>query len=598
MQEERTNVSRAYLAGRRWLRGIRPERRHLRADTVAAMPSAVSSVPDGMASAALIGVSPVVGLYSSIVGPVFGGLTTSTRMMIVSTTTAAALAAASALEGVPPSDRPAALFLLTIIAGALMIGAGLARLGRYTRFVSHSVMTGFLTGVAASIIFGQLSDLAGAETSGDSNIAEALDLLLHLGRVDPASAIVGLATLAILFGLKRTRASSFSALLALLLPTLAMVLFGLDSVAQVRDGGAIPRGIPLPALPELRMLSFELVAGAAAVTVIVLVQGAGVSESAPNQDGSPSSMNKDFIGQGIANVAVGIFRGQPVGGSVSGTALSLAMGARTRWAAIMSGLLLLPIVVLLSGLVGLVPVPVLAGVLIFAAIGAIRPGTAAMIWRTGKASTIAMVATFVATLFLPVAAAVGIGVALSLILQLNQESMDLRIVQLTAQPDGHFREGPGPTRLTSHEATVLDVYGSLLYAGSKTMQKRLPDPAGTEGAAVIIRLRGRTALGATFYRMMADYSRKLADTGGRLYLSGLEPELLEQARRAGGMDMSGPVRALPATEILGESTWKALHEAGAWLVRHRTDLRSPGTGEDPTAGAADDEDPRTRPEDR
>ncbi|PSL02815.1 SulP family sulfate permease [Haloactinopolyspora alba] len=568
-------VSRAVSAIGAWLRSVRPDRRNLRADTVAAVPSAVGSVPDGMASAALIGVNPVIGLYASIVGPVAGGLATSTRMMVVATTTAAALAAASALEGVDAADRPSALFLLTIIVGVLMIVAGLLRLGRYTRFVSHSVMTGFLTGVAASIFLGQLSGLTGAEVSGSTNVSKAVDLVTHLSRIDLASFGIGLGTLGILFGLMSTRWGSLSALVALVAPTLVVMVFGLDSVAQVRDSGDIPRQVPLPALPELELLSLDLVVGAAAVAVIVLVQGAGVSEAAPNPSGTPSNINQDFVAQGVANVAVGFFRGQPVGGSVSGTALSVAMGARSRWAAIMSGALLLPLVVLFAGLVGLVPMPILAGVLIFAAIGSIKPGVIAAIWRTGGTSRIALVTTFVATLFLPVAAAVGIGVALSLLLQLNQEAMDLKVVELVPQPDGRFLERPAPGRLTSGTATVLDVYGSLLYAGSRTLQARLPDPTGAEGAAVVIRLHGRTALGATFYRVVGDYARKLAAGNGRLYLSGLDADLLDQLRRAGGLDLAGPVRAVAATGIVGESTQRALHDADAWLIRHEADKHSP-----------------------
>lgn len=568
-------ASRAVSSTGAWLRSLRPDRRHLRADTVAAVPSAVGSVPDGMASAALIGVNPVIGLYASIVGPIAGGVATSTRMMVVATTTAAALAAASALEGVDAADRPAALFLLTIIVGVLMIVAGLLRLGRYTRFVSHSVMTGFLTGVAASILLGQLSGLTGAEVSGSTNVAKAVDLVTHPGRIDLASFGIGLGTLGILFGLVGTRWGSLSALVALVAPTVVVVAFGLDSVAQVRDTGDIPRQVPLPAFPDLGLLSLDVVVGAAAVAVIVLVQGAGVSEAAPNPDGTPSKINQDFVAQGVANVAVGFFRGQPVGGSVSGTALSVAMGARTRWAAILSGALLLPIVVLFAGLVGLVPMPILAGVLIFAAIGSIKPGVIAAIWRTGGTSQIALVTTFVATLFLPVAAAVGIGVALSLLLQLNQEAMDLKVVELVPQPDGRFLERPAPSRLTSGVATVLDVYGSLLYAGSRTLQARLPDPTGSEGAAVVIRLHGRTALGATFYRVVGDYARKLAAGGGRLYLSGLDPDLLDQLRRAGGVDLDGPVRAVAATDVVGDATRKALHDADAWLVRHEADKHSP-----------------------
>lgn len=570
------------------MRSVRPQRHHLRADTLAAVPSAVGSVPDGMASAALVGVNPVIGLYASIVGPVAGGLATSTRMMIVTTTTAAALAAASALEGVADAERADALFLLTIIVGAVMVVAGIARLGRYARFVSHSVMTGFLTGVAVSIILGQLADLTGAEVSGGNNLVKAIDLLLHPARIDVASLLVGVGTLAILFGLAKTRWSTVSALAALVLPTLVVVLAGLDTVAQVADGGDIPRGIPLPKLPDLGLLTFDLVVGAVAVAVIVLVQGAGVSESAPNPGGAPSSTNQDFIAQGIANLAVGLFRGQPVGGSVGGTALNVAMGARTRWAAILSGLLLLPIVAVLSGLVGLVPMPLLAGVLIFAAVTSIRPGIVLSIWRTGPTSQIALVTTFIATLFLPVATAVGIGVALSLLLQLNQEAMDLKVVQLEARPDGTFHELPAPGRLPSEQVTVLDVYGSLLYAGSRTLQARLPDPAGSQGAAVVVRLRGRTALGATFYRVLHGYAERLAATGGRLYLSGLDEDLLDQLRRAGGLDLSGPVRTVPATEVLGESTRHAVHDAQAWLVRHTARDSSPGAGDDPGHGTTEE----------
>src|SRR3954465_6160941 len=105
----------------RWLRSVRPERRNFRADVVAGLPGAISSVPDGMAAAVLVGVNPIHGLYASFAAPIAGGLTSSTRLMVITTTTAAALAAGSALEGVDPADRPDALVLLTIIAGVVMI---------------------------------------------------------------------------------------------------------------------------------------------------------------------------------------------------------------------------------------------------------------------------------------------------------------------------------------------------------------------------------------------------------------------------------------------------------------------------------------------
>jgi SulP family sulfate permease len=152
----------------RWLRSIRPEGRNLRADVIAGLPGAISSVPNGMASAALIGVNPIHGLYASFAGPVAGGFATSSQLMVITTTTAGARAAGSALEGVDPADRPQALLLLTIIAGLVMILAGIARLGRYTRFVSRSVMTGFLTGISVNIVLSQLPSLAGANATATS----------------------------------------------------------------------------------------------------------------------------------------------------------------------------------------------------------------------------------------------------------------------------------------------------------------------------------------------------------------------------------------------------------------------------------------------
>jgi SulP family sulfate permease len=558
-------------AVRRWLRSVRPERRHLRNDAVAGLPGAISSVPDGMAAAVLVGVSPAHGLYAAFAGPIAGGLTSSTRMMVITTTTAAALAAGSALETVEPDQRPDALVLLTLMAGGLMVVAGLLRLGRYTRFVSHSVMIGFLTGVAVNIVFGQIPDLTGASAEGSFALANAFDVITHPSEINLASLATGLGALAVLVALARTRWAIISAVLALVIPTVVVVLAGADSVARVEDAGDIPQGLPLPQLPDLGAMSFSLLTGALAVAAIVLVQGAGVAEAAPNQDGTSSSPNRDFVAQGAGNLASGLFRGMPVGGSVGQTSLNVSAGGRTRWAAIFAGLWMLVILVLFSGLVGVVAMPTLAAVLIFAAVGSLRFGELRTIMRTGLTSQIAVVATFTATLFLPVAAAVGIGVALSLLLQLNQEAMDLAVVELVPRDDGRFTERPAPATLTSHQVVALDVYGSLLYAGSRTLQKKLPDPAGTEGAAVVLRLRGRTTLGATFFAVVADYADRLAAVGGRLYLSGLDPALVERLRRTGQVDLSGPVSTYDASPIVGESTQAAYTDAVAWIVKHTGD---------------------------
>ena len=518
-----------------------------------------------MAAAVLAGVNPVQGLYAGFSGRIAGGLSSSTRMMVITTTSAAALAAGSAIQQVAPAQRPEAVSLLVILAGLALAAAGFVRLGRYTRFVSYSVMIGFLSGIAVNIACGQLADLTGAPAQGAFPLAKAVDVLSHPGRMNLPSVLAGLSALAILLAAARTRVAVLSALIALVIPTVVVAAAGADSVARVGDQGDIPRGIPLPRLPDVRLLSFSLVTGALAVAAIVLVQGAGVAEAAPNPSDIPPNPNQDIIAQGVGNLVSGLFRGIAVGGSVGQTALNVTVGGRTRWAAIWSGIWMIVILVIFSGLVRKIAVPTLGAILIFAAVSSLRPGEVTTILRTGRTSQVAVITTFAATLFLPVAAAVGIGVALSLLLQLNQEAMDLTVVELVPRDDGRFEERPPPAALASHHVTVLDVYGSLLYAGARTLEAHLPDPGGAQSPAVVLRLRGRTSLGATFVKVVAGYADRLAQSGGRLYLSGLEPGLTEQLRRTGHVD--GPVRAFEATPVVGESTRQAYQAAEAWLVR-------------------------------
>jgi SulP family sulfate permease len=537
----------------------------LKKDLVAGVPGAIGSVPDGMAAAVLIGVNPIHGLYASMVGPIAGGLTASTRLMVITTTTAAALAAGSALATVPDEDRTEALFLLTVLAGAVMLVAGLLKLGRYTRFVSHSVMIGFLTGVAVNIVLGQFGDLTGVATQGANSLARALSVITNPGAIHLPSLLTGLGAIALLVALSKTKLAPYAAVIALAIPTIALILLGSEVVALVSDSGEIPRGLPVPALPRVGLLSFEIIAGALAVAVIVLVQGAGVAESAPNPDGTRSSSNRDFTAQGISNIVSGIFRGQPVGGSVGQTALNMNAGAVDRWGSIASGVWMLMILVAFSGLVGWVAMPTLAAVLIVAGLGSIRVRDITTIWRAGPQSQVALATTFVSTLFLPVAAAVGVGVAISLLLQVNQEAMDVRLVRLVPTDDGYLEE-PVPRYLSSNEIVILDVYGSMFYAGARTLETHLPEVGDARTPVVVLRMRGRRTLGATAFAVLTSYSNRLAEYGGRLYLSGVDAGVLEQFQRFGIVDETGPMVVRAAEPLLGASTRRVMEDARSWLV--------------------------------
>ncbi len=560
-------ATRGHLVG--WWTANKPRSRsELRSEMVAGVPGAIGSVPDGMAASVLVGVNPVFGLYASFAGPIAGGISSSSRLMVVTTTSAAALAAGSAVSSVGPADRPGALFLLTAMAGIVMVLAGVFKLGRYTRFVSLSVMTGFLTGVAVNILFGQMDDLTGTSPEGQTSIERGISVLLHPGDWDLPTLAYGLAAFVIVALLGRTKLSSYAALVALIVPTIVLAVIGTAGVATVNDVGDIPTGIPLPQLPSPGDFSLSVLWGALAVAAIVLVQGTGVGEAAPNPDGSRSNPNQDFIAQGAGNIAAGLFQGQPVGGSVSQTALNASAGARDRWAAIFSGIWMVVILVAFSGAVGNVVMSCLAGLLIYAAMSSIRFGQITLIWRSGINAGLALVVTFLATLYLPIAAAVGIGVVVSLLLQLNQELVDLRVVELRRRPDGKFEEHPAPPITPDRQVVVIDVYGSLLYAGARTLQTRLPDPSGATQPVVVLRLRGRVSLGATFAEVVADYAGRLDRVGGHLILAGVQSPALTKIERTVMARVAGTVEVFEASTVIGESTNLAIDAGMRWLDEH------------------------------
>ena len=142
-------------------------------------------------------------------------------------------------------------------------------------------------------------------------------------------------------GLERTRLSSLSSLVAIVVPSVLIALLGLESVQRVVDVSPVPRGLPMLTLPNFALLTPDLLLSAFAIAVVIAIQGAGVSQSVENPDGSPVNPSRDMVAQGVANAASGLFSGIPAGGSVGQTALNVSVGAQSRWAGVLGGVWML-----------------------------------------------------------------------------------------------------------------------------------------------------------------------------------------------------------------------------------------------------------------
>ncbi|MGN6722897.1 MAG: SulP family inorganic anion transporter [Marmoricola sp.] len=543
-----------------------PRPASLRDDAIAGLSIAVANVPDGMANGLLVGVNPIHGLYATMIGPFVGGLASSSQLMVITTTAAASLTASQSLAGMSAETRATALFVLVVLAGTFQIILGLLGVGRLTRFVSYSVLTGFLAGISILLILSQVPTITGYAAQGSNRVSQTIDVAAHASAIDPATVAVALLTLALSVLLPRTRLGSLGRLVAIVVPSAVVALAGLDSVRMVRDVGTITRNMPMPQRPSFAEFAPAVLTGALSVALVVLVQGVGVSQNVPNPDGRRASVQRDIIAQGAANMISGLFRGLPVGGSLSATALGVIAGARTRWASVVAGLAMAVIVIGVPGLVGLVAMPSLGALLILAGLGGLKPRELQAVSRTGWPSLLAASTTFLATLFLPIQAAVGLGVVLSALLYVGAASTDVTVVELIERPDGSVLERPAARRLESNRVTTLDIYGHLFYAGARTLEHMLPSPDDAQRPVVVLRLRGRHTLGATLIEVLARYADMLHAASGRLYLTGVSEHAHDQIVRTGKLRISGPVRVHEATPVLGESTREARAEAEAWLI--------------------------------
>ena len=553
---------------------MKPKRRFLASDLIAALTFAVVNVPQAMAHALLATVNPLLGIYTLMVAVPIGTIFSSSVFMNVSTTGALAVAAGVVLADFPDDQKLQVLVVLVFLVGVIQLLAGLFRLGFMIRFVSNSVMTGFLNGVAVLIILGQLSDLTGYQSSFSNRVAQALDLLLRIGQISVQDSIIGGLTLVLIVALlfvKRLQRYAFiiaiaaaTVLLAVLnLPFISTTaLFG--SVPTVGDIAAITRSLPDLMMPQPSLV-MSLLLPAFSVAVIGLVQGAGVSQGTPNPDGQYPNVSRDFLGQGAANMATSLVAGIPAGGSVSGTVLIISAGARSRWGNIFVGLFVALIVLLAGPLVERVPMPALAALLIVAGFQGLRIEQAVMAWKTGRISRLVMIATFLATLTVPLQFAVLFGVVMSIMLNTIRQSNKVVVVHWELQAQGFPVEQPPPKRLPSHQLTVLHIYGSMFFAAAKNMEEMLPAVGDSTRAVVAIILRGKSDIGSTFMTVLQHYSQALQARQGKLMLVGVDPLVRDQLAKTGVLKLIGEENVFVATSQLGAALNQAVAAANTWL---------------------------------
>lgn len=531
----------------------------------------VESVPDGLASGLLAGVNPVAGLYGYLYGMVGGALFTSTSVMAVQGTGAMAIIVADVDLG-SREDPVRSLYTLTVLTGLVMILAGLLRLGSLLRFVSNSVMTGFITAVGLNIVLGQLDDFTGFSSSGANRISRTLDLALHIGQVDLPTSTVGVVTIVLIVWLQRTRLRSLGLVVAVFAGSaVAAALRALDhDIAQVRDLADVPRSLPFVELPLMSEIP-SLLIPALSLAFVGLVQGAGVSAGFGQNQDVPPDISQDFLGQGAGNVAAGLFQGMPVGGSMSATSLVTSAGARSRAALLYGGVVIAIVMIVFTPIVERVAMPSLAALLIVVGIGTIKPAKVDSIARTGPVPLTVMSITMLLTMIIPLQYAVLVGVGISVILFVIRQSSRLVTRRIKIHDSGRAEEVHPPAQLPAGEVVVLQPYGAIFFATAAMLIAQMPEVTpSSRHSVVILRIRGADEAGSTFLDSLATYARALRDVGSKLMIVTDNDRIIRQLHETNTIDAIGPTNVYRGTPFIGETVRRANTDAWEWIAAKDT----------------------------
>ncbi len=550
------------------IRNKKQSAKRLQKDLVAGLTVAISNIPDGMASAALAGMNPVMGLYSAMVGSSIGGILANTRLMIVATTSSAALLSGQIVASFPEYQRIDAMIILAFLTGLFVILIGLLRLGNLVKYVSHSVMTGFLTGVAVLTIISQLPDILGIKTGGSNIIIKTISLFSNIDALNWHSFAASLITLLLLFILPHTKLDNWSGIISIVLPSAAAFFLGWNDMATVGNTGNIIHQLSHRTFPNLSIVTPSLVSGAFALAAVIAIQGAGVSRLVPNPHGKASDISKDCVAQGAANIGCALFGGIPVGGTVGSSVLNKQSGARTKMAAVFCGLWIFLLLLFFPKIVSYVGIPVLAMMMIMASAGAIKVKSAFGVWDNSLFSAITIAVTFLATIFLPIQFAVLIGVLLSTGIYFYVAAHDIEILQLTTTPEGLFIEEPAPAFLPDKTPLILEINGTIFYASARSLESVWPKiKKGTKRPVVILNLRSLRDIDSTFLDVLDQYAEKIEKQEGRVYITETSAKVSNQITRANKIHLSSDLLLYPKTKIIGENTLKAYKDAKSWLER-------------------------------
>ncbi|PWQ92489.1 SulP family inorganic anion transporter [Leucothrix pacifica] len=512
----------------------------LKADIIAGATVALVLIPQSMAYAQLAGLPPHIGLYASFLVPIIAALFGSSRQLqngpvaIISLMTAAALASL----GLSLEQYIIHAAILALMVGVFQLVLGFLRLGILVDFLSHPVVIGFTN--AAAIVIGslQIGKLFGISMDSSKSLFETYGEFLKQVPTDIhfQTLIMGVFSLFLLIYLRKAFPKLPGILITVLITTLVSWMLGYETMGGGVVGEVTP-GLPAFVFPVAEDLHFQkLIMPAIIIALLSFVEAFSIAKAVASKTRQRISADQEMVGKGLANIVAGVTQGYAVSGSFSRTAVAFDAGAKTGFAAIVTGVIVGITLLFLTPLLYHLPLATLAAIIIVAVYGMIKFEPFKHAWSVNPHDGVIALIVFITTLvFAPhLEYGIFIGVILSITFYLYR-TMQPHFAELAKDKEGVFRDAEIFGMQTSETFALFRYDGDLYFANAGYLEKRLLNAVADKPKlrALVLDLEAVDQIDATGEEMLAHMAEGLREAGITFCISRPKHKLVSALQRSG-----------------------------------------------------------------
>ncbi len=547
----------------RWVPGLRTARHYprkwARPDLVAGLVLAAILVPQGMAYAELAGLPPVTGLYTTIACLIGYAIFGPSRILVLGPDSSVSpmifAAIMPLLAGGDPARAIALAGMLALMVGLIEIGLGLGKLGFVADLLSNEVQVGYMNGLALVIIVGQLPKLFGYSVPSGSFGAELKAFITGLDQTVVAAVAIGAAALVVLLVLPRFTRRVPAVLVAIVGATIISAIAGLASHG-VKTVGALPQGVPRPALPWTSVSDVgPLVVAAVGITLVSLADTIATASSFGARRGETTDANQEMIGIGAANIAAGCFQGFAISTSGSRTAVAEQAGAKSQGASVVGAAAVVVLLLFLNGLLADLPQSALAAVLIAAALTLMNLDALRRYYRVRRSALALSLSATAGVVVLGVLPGIVIAIGLAIILFFRRSwRAHGAVLGRAPRPGGWQSVARHPDARELPGLVVFRWEAPLFFANTSQFRDQVRELVRDRHASwVIIQCEAVTDLDVTAAEMLKQLDLELNAAGTHMAFAEMRTRLQDLVSRYGLYETLDRDRFYPTVDAAVEA---------------------------------------------